>query len=434
MIRFSYSCIILTLMACSASQPSTPPRSDSDAIVINQNESKVPDYTLPDLLTLQDGSAVESADRWPQARAEIMAAFADEVYGHVPGELDSMVVEELESGTQALDGKALRKQWRIHLHRQGLSVPVHVLIYLPADAQGPSPLFLGMNFYGNQTIHADPAIVMPESWVRNNEEFGIVSNRATEASRGVRASRWPIERMMERGYGLAAVYYGDVVPDYSDCFDQGVFPLFYEAGQTQPKATEWGAIAAWAWSLSRVMDALVEDASIDSERIAVIGHSRLGKTALWAGAMDTRFSMVISNNSGCGGAALSRRAFGETVKRINTSFPHWFNDRFPNYNDRVPDLPIDQHGLIAAMAPRPVYVASASEDLWADPKGEFLSAVHASSVYALLGKTGLSQQSMPSPDNPLAKGHIGYHLRTGKHDLTSYDWEQYMNFGDRWMQ
>jgi hypothetical protein len=397
----------------------------------NYDESKVPEYQLPNPLVNQRGEAITSPQQWRASRRdEILQLFATQMYGRAPQAPDKLTYETFDEDANALGGSAIRKQVTIYFSPRRKGPSADLLVYLPKGSTKPVPIFTGLNFRGNHSIHPDPAIRLSKTWMRNDPQRGIVDHQATEASRGAAASRWSVEEILKRGYGVATVYYGDIDPDFDDGFQNGVHPLFYRDGQTRPAPDQWGSISAWAWGLSRVMDYFESDADINEQQVAVLGHSRLGKTSLWAGAQDERFAIVISNNSGCGGAALSRREFGETVKRINTTFPHWFCGNFKKYNDQVNDLPIDQHMLIALVAPRPVYVASATEDQWADPRGEFLAVLHAEPVYQLLGTDGFGASEMPHPNEPIM-GQMGYHIRSGKHDLTLQDWQCYMDFADQ---
>ena len=396
----------------------------------NYDEAKVPHYTLPDPLVRADGARVTTAEEWKSSRrGEVKHLFEEHVYGRQPGRPVGMEFEIMESSDMALGGKATRKQVRVHLLGKG-GPQMDILMYLPNGVES-APVFVGYNFKGNHTVNADSAIKPPNSWVRSSTDGSVDNNRATDGGRGISSSRWPVEMILARGFGVATIYYGDIEPDHAEGWKSGIRSILKTDSNGKPlELGDWSAISAWAWGLSRALDYFETDSAVDADRIAVIGHSRLGKTSLWAGASDERFGVVISNDSGCGGAALNRRAFGETVKRINTSFPHWFCEKFKTYNDNEGALPIDQHELIALMAPRPIYVASATEDQWADPKGEFLSAKFAGKVYALFGKEGVGVDDQPAADTPVGKT-IGYHLRTGKHDITAYDWTNYMNFAER---
>ncbi len=369
------------------------------------DEARVPEYELPPLLRLEDGSPVREAALWTeQRRPQLLARFAEQVYGQTPVQTLALHVETLER-TPLPNGNE-RRQLRILIGDD--AHPLNLLLWLPQ--RRPAPTFLGLNFNGNHTTHADPAILQPPG---------------AEVARGEHASRWSVARILERGYALATLWCGELFPDRADGRADSVQRLF--APPESDDGAAWGAVATWAWGLSRALDALLEQEVCGP--VALIGHSRLGKTALWAAARDERFALVVSNNSGCGGAALSRRRFGETVAAINTRFPHWFCRNFHEYNGREDALPVDQHMLLALVAPRPLYVASATGDLWSDPRGEFLAAAQADPAWRLFGQEGLPVREQPAPDT-MVSGSIGYHLRSGGHDVTAWDWERYLDFAD----
>tara|TARA_B100000683_G_scaffold65358_3_gene63917 strand:+ start:23490 stop:24773 length:1284 start_codon:yes stop_codon:yes gene_type:complete len=399
----------------------------------NYDESKVPEYELPEVLKLGTGGTVMSVSQWQEKRRpEVLELFRKHVYGRIPGDVKNSFISVLqEESNQALGGTAIRRQVRLYLKTKGESPYIDLLIYLPKKEllrDGSVPIFTGLNFNGNHTVTLEKQVPVHSKWSRNDPRVGHKDNRANEGSRGVKIERWQPEMLISEGFGLATAYYGDIDPDFDDGWKNGIHTLF--PSSTNLKKDDWGSIASWAWGLSRMMDYFVTDEDIDHQRVALTGLSRLGKTALWAGAEDERFAIVISTDSGCGGAALSRRVFGETVKRINTSFPHWFCDNFNQYNDAEHRLPVDQHMLVALIAPRPVYIASAIEDVWADPKGEFVSGLEASPVYELFGKVGTGTAKHPPVDQPIGD-YVGYHMRSGDHDANRFDWEQYIRFAKR---
>jgi len=357
----------------------------------NMDEKIVSPYKEPDILAAADGHRVTTIKEWEAfQRPYLHGMFEKYVYGRMPAARIFMKANVTSVDTAALDGLAIRK--RVTLYLSGLNMTgreadtstaskLHLVIYLPRKGSGKSPVFVGYNFDGNSTVEG--------------------------------ASKWPLKEILARGYGVVTAWYGDIEPDRLDGWQTGIRTRLAAALQTEPY--EWGAIGAWAWGLSRIADFLLTEKKVDPRRLMVIGHSRLGKAAIWAGASDPRFSLVVSNESGEGGAALSRRNYGETIAIINSNFPWWFAPTYKQYGTDPAALPVDQHMLLSLIAPRPLYVASAEGDQWSDPKGESLSAESTEVVYRLYGKKGL----------------VGYHCRPGKHDITLYDWVQYMNFADR---
>jgi hypothetical protein len=405
------------MLLCGMAHAQSPPA--------NYDESKVGGYTLPDPLVFNDGKPVRTAKEWTtRRRAEILELFASNVYGHSPQPPADLNYEIFDANDHALAGKAVRKQITVYFSQKKDGPKEDLLIYVPANAKKPVPVILAINFSGNQAVSTDPAIRLATLWNRKTHE----PQRASEDLRGTMKD-FDLEKILARGYAFATLCYQDIEPDFKGGYVHGIRPLFLKGGQTEPAPDDWGAIGAWSYGLSRAMDYLEKDKSVDAKRVAIMGHSRLGKTVLWTGAMDTRFAMMISSCSGEGGASLARRNYGETVRNLVDVFPYWFCSSFAKYADRADQLPVDTHELIALSAPRPVYVTGAEEDKWADPKGEFLACVGAGPVYRLLGAQDLGTDRMPPLNQPIMHT-IGFHYRTGAHAVTAFDWDQFLTFAD----
>lgn len=402
----------------------------------NYDESTLAPYRLPELLRCQDGTLLQSAaDFSAKRRPELLELFRQHVYGRISAELSRELRVEVTRvrGPEPFAGSlGLQSELDVSLRaRDGRTLTVRALVHAPAGSQGPSPTFLSLNLFGNQSLHADPRIRLAVGWVPDHAELGLSGHVASAASRGMHAGRWPIELLLSRGYALVTAYAGDLDPDYDDAFQNGLHALLPPAGSPRPGDAP-GTIAAWAFGLSRLLDAIEQLPELDARRVAVVGHSRLGKTALWAAAQDERFALAISNESGCGGATLSRRRYGERLLHINRRFPHWFCPAFHGFDEREHELPVDQHQLLALLAPRPLYVASAVLDQWADPHGEWLACEAAAPAWALFGHDATpTHVTAPNPSQPASR--LGYHVRPGKHDMTPRDFWHYLAFADRWL-
>ncbi len=391
---------------------------------------------LPDPLQMLDGTKITTAADWNAKRKpELKALFQHYMYGYLPPKPGLWSVEDvLFSDNTFLDGKATLSESRIKFFEPNLKHRLYVLLVVPNKRAGPVPVFVGMNFCGNQALAKHAKIHLPESWVYKSCA-GSVNERATEAGRGTQAEAWNLDLIIERGYGLACFYSGDLDPDTAD-FSDGIEPEFYKPGQTMPGPTDPGAIATWAWGYHRVVDFLVEKhaQTIDVKRIAAVGHSRNGKTTLLAAALDERIALAIPHQAGCGGTAPDRVAIDrkdvETIRRINTVFPHWFCDNFPLFNETPDKLPFDQHCLLALCAPRPVLYSNAQDDQWANPDGQFDMLKAADPVYRLLGATGLEATKRPELGT-LLNSKLGYFIRAGKHSMDREDWGVFLDYADK---
>ena len=392
----------------------------------NYDEAFVPPYTLPSPLLKKDGTKVKTAFEWMLVqRPAIVSMFQKEMFGELPPRPDKTYYELLSCRKDALDGTAIRKEIRIHFFmNSGKSHFIDMLLYIPKNTLAPVPAFLGLNFKGNHST-SDENDVIP-----TGERFE--SGFAGEDKCGIHTYRWHFKELINKGYAAATICYHDIFPDRYDGWQESIFELFGDFTDFSGAHEKFSSIGAWAWGLSRALDCLETEPAIDSLRVAVHGHSRLGKTSLWAGACDQRFKMVISNDSGCGGAAISRRMFGETYLFIVNAMPHWFVKGFRKYIANEENIPFDQHFMLALSAPRPIAVASAAEDLWADPKGEFLSTYHAGEVYSLFEAPVIKTTEMPKVNECITSA-VSYHVRAGGHDQTAFDWQHYIEIAEKYL-
>jgi hypothetical protein len=417
----SCSLILLFVWGAVQAQIADAPDESVANIPVNYTEAKVGQYTLPDVLTLSDGQPVRHAAAWyEKRRPEIVRLFEENQYGRSPGRPADMSFDVFDKATSAFDGKATRRQVTIHFSKDKAGPQMDLLIYLPADAGRPVPLLLHLGFAANNTVVNDPNVKVGTRWDRRQ-------NRRVPATRGF--GFFNVLPVLDRGFGFATFNYSDVDPDALGAVAHGVRKLYLKEGQTEPAPDEWGSIAAWAWGLSRAVDYFETDKDVDASRIAIMGVSRLGKTVLWAGARDTRIAMVIASCSGEGGAALSRRNYGETIKHLvaPTRYPYQFCASYGKWADRVDEFPVDAHMLIALIAPRPVLLQTGNTDKWSDPYGEFLAAVAAGPVYELLGKQGLGTGKMPAAGEAILHT-VGYFMHDGGHGPLPADWPVFLEF------
>jgi hypothetical protein len=416
------SAVILLSASAAIGQADKPPAAVVAGIPVNYEESRVGAYTLPDLLVLANGKPVRDAKTWNEKRRpEIVRLFEENQYGRSPGRPADMSFDVFDKGTPALDGKAVRRQVTIYFSADKAGPKMDLLVYVPANATGPVPLLLNLSFSANATTVNDPGVKVGEVWGRDKKKV--------PAGQGPSFGRINVARLMDAGFGFATVYYGDIDPDFLGGVPHGVRALYLKPGQTEPAPDEWGSISAWAWGLSRAIDYLETDKSVDAKRVAIMGVSRLGKTVMWAGAHDTRIALVIASCSGEGGAALSRRNYGETIAHLTepTRYPYQFASNYGKYANKVDRFPVDAHMLVALIAPRPVLLQTGDKDFWSDPKGEFLAAVAAGPVYRLLGKQGLDTDQMPAAGTPILHT-IGYYMHAGGHGTIPSDWDQFLAF------
>ncbi|WP_200979414.1 acetylxylan esterase [Echinicola sp. 20G] len=411
--------LLLALISLSAICQNAP--TEVAGIPINYDESKVPDFRLPDPLILQNGKPVTSSKIWyKKRRPEILNLFENEQFGKSP-KRNKLNYKIQEAGSSALGGLAVRKQITLYFTEDTSNYKADLLIYLPAESESPSPILLKIGFTANALSVDDPAVREGLIWNREGKQI--------PASEGRRFGSFDVEKFISNGIGVAFIYYGDIEPDFPEGIQYGIRGHYLKPGTDWPAPDEWGTISAWAWGLSYAMDYLETDLQVDAEKVALFGVSRLGKTVLWAGAKDERFGMVIASCSGEGGAALSRRQYGETIEHMiaPSRYFYQFAGNRAKYGGDPNSCPVDAHMLLSLIAPRPLLLQTGDTDNWSDPKGEFEAAVAAGPVYELLGKEALPTDTWPSAGTAILND-LGYYMHAGGHGTVPDDYDVFIDF------
>ncbi|MGC4101241.1 alpha/beta hydrolase family protein [Ferruginibacter sp.] len=420
---FLFACTI-----CTAQKENLP--KTSAGFPVNYEEDSVGTYTLPALLTLQNGQPVTTAKIWKEKRRpELLQLFETIQYGKMPGKPAELHFDVFDKGTPAFNGKATRKQVTVYFTSDTAQYKMNILIYIPANAAKPVPLLLNVSFAANNQLTDDPGVKIGYTWTKEGKKM--------LADQPSRFPKMNIEQFMDAGIGFATINYVDIEPDFKGGIKYGIRGHYLKPGQTVPAADEWGAISAWAWGLSRAMDYFETDKQVDAKRIALQGASRLGKTVLWAGVHDGRFKMVIASISGEGGAAIARRNYGETIQHITDTsrYNYQFAANYHTYADKVNTLPFDAHMLVALMAPRPLLLQTGDTDYWSDPKGEFLSAQAAAPAYQLFGLKGPdATATMPAAnDQSFLMNPLGYYMHAGPHTVLPEDWKLFITYMKKYL-
>ena len=395
---------------------------------VHSPELRKEDPSLQGVTKCYDGRGVNSTYLWENVRRnEIKDYYENYVFGKRPDFNPEVTYTTIAVDTFQVKGVSIQhKEIKAKFKYRGRKLTSYYSLFLPLDVPNPI-VFVGLNFFGNSTIDTLHTLTQSKHYVMKNVGVKTKGHHVTQDSRGTKAHRWPLDVIVGNGCGLITAHYADFDPDVMNGFIDGAHGLAQGRFHFRER-NEWGSISAWSWGLSQLQSFLESNDNTKLSKTVVIGHSRLGKASLWAGALDQRFDMVVSNNSGCAGAAQFRTMRGEDIEKITNRFPYWFARNFQSFRGKDSLLLVDQEMLLSLIAPRPLYVASASKDSWADPEGEYLSFYKAQAVYHLYDSTLTIPYRYPAPNEAIQYGNMAYHLRAGEHEILAWDWEHYVSF------